>query len=106
MDTTTWRVKRICSECPFRKDGTPFLGRERAEEIANSIGENGEAFACHKTLETRNLSCMGAIATLAEEEKPNQIMQIANRLLGDIAPIDESAFSSLSDFVDHHTLGE
>jgi hypothetical protein len=43
-------LKRPCGNCPFRTDRVPFLSRDRAQEIADSLLD-GASFHCHKTLD-------------------------------------------------------
>lgn len=38
-----------CSNCPFRKDYSFPLGKERRQGIAKSILEQDQTFGCHKT---------------------------------------------------------
>ena len=44
-------VKKPCAHCPYRRDVTPFLRPERAEELANAACNPYSVFTCHKTLE-------------------------------------------------------
>jgi hypothetical protein len=83
-------LKRPCGNCPFRADRAPFLDRNRAQEIADSL-EADASFHCHKTLDYDNEDgtpevteaskhCAGALIILEREEKPNQMMRIGERL--------------------------
>lgn len=81
--------KRPCGSCPFRKDmHAGALSRERLDEIFNA-----SAFQCHKTVDYSGedregragdnpQQCAGLIAVLHRSGKPNQIMQVAERLTG------------------------
>jgi hypothetical protein len=86
-----------CAACPFRiGQGSLFLLRpERLAEIKGAT-----AFQCHKTLSRRATSlttkhaakrkrlpgdpppqqCAGLMAVLTRDKRPNQIMQVAQRL--------------------------
>jgi hypothetical protein len=86
-------LKRPCENCPFKRGhGENFLlGRERVRQIVEAT-----AFQCHKTLvfdydedglETRSQGehpqqCASLMALLQREGQPNQIMQVAQRLIG------------------------
>lgn len=83
-------LKRPCGDCPFRNDRAPFLDRDRAQDIADSL-EADASFHCHKTLDYDNEDgtpevtdaskhCAGALIILEREEKPNQMMRIGERL--------------------------
>jgi hypothetical protein len=43
-------LHKPCRKCPFRTDIAPFLYRERAQEIAESL-RRGETFTCHATID-------------------------------------------------------
>jgi hypothetical protein len=101
---------RPCADCPFRKGfGQRYqLQRERLREIVY-----GSAFQCHKTVEyaedengfevsrpgSKPQQCAGLMAVLHREGKPNQIMQVGERL-GGFNPArldpDKEAYGSLS----------
>lgn len=97
-------LKQPCVNCPFRKgQGQLYrLGEKRLLEIANAV-----SFQCHKTVEfyaeeegpfinvdgedfdeqwrpIKNMDhaqqCAGLMAILHHEGRPNQIMQVAQRL--------------------------
>lgn len=107
-------VPQPCKDCPFRKDVPGFLTQSRAEEIAHGIGFLGESFTCHKSnsfddetgevvVTERSRHCAGAALILEKEEKPNQVMQVAERLGHYNQPVGaELVFDSLAEFVDHH----
>lgn len=112
-------LARPCDNCPFRTDRDAFLSKERAAEIADALlpypGKD-QTFACHKTLgydeeaeETtvrpKSQHCAGAMIVLEKMGKPNQMMQISERLhFRDPAKLDMSSpvFDTMGDFVDHH----
>lgn len=50
MTEEPWFTKKPCKSCPFRRDVTPFLHPERAEDIANSACNPYSEFHCHATL--------------------------------------------------------
>lgn len=84
-------LKRPCRNCPFRKgQGSLFrLGGSRIDQIVSAA-----AFQCHKTVDydhwedeaarsgDRPQQCAGLMAVLYRSERDNQIMQVAERLLG------------------------
>ena len=78
--------RRPCATCPFRRGrGSTFrLGRDRLAAIAAA-----PAFQCHKTVDYSDerpgpgatpQQCAGLMAILARDGRPNQIMQVAERL--------------------------
>jgi hypothetical protein len=77
-----------CAECPFRADKPFFL--PRARDICEGLLEQDATFSCHKTVdydksysgqETKNTQhCAGALIFLEQQEKPHQMMRIAERL--------------------------
>lgn len=80
-----------CANCPFRSDIRPFLHRDRAAEIADSLLLFDESFPCHKTTEHDDdgeyvpgvegeQHCAGAMILLWKLRRPNQGMRIAMRL--------------------------
>lgn len=86
-----------CSNCPFRTDVPFYLHSERAEQIADALVNKGQTFQCHKTLkydEDRtdddgdpivlrtpdDQHCAGAAIMLEHMNRPNQWMQICERL--------------------------
>jgi hypothetical protein len=87
---TAFNLKQPCGACPFRTDQHAFLDPERAREIADHLLA-GDSFHCHKTLDyssedgsgettSKSMHCAGAMIVLEHEERPNQIMRIAERL--------------------------
>lgn len=88
---------RPCVNCPFRKGQGEFFAmhRDRLREILNGV-----AFQCHKTVDynhendegetvptsgDRPQQCAGLMAVLHRSGRPNQIMQVAERL-GELDP--------------------
>lgn len=108
-------LKRPCADCPFRSDKLPFLSRDRAQDIADSL-EADASFHCHKTIsyDTEDGSpevtgssrhCAGAMITMEREGKANQMMRIGERMgLYDreTLQMDAPVFSSLADWVAAH----
>lgn len=82
-------LKRPCVTCPFRRgQGSLFrLPPDRLTEIFRA-----SAFQCHKTIDYEAMEdggshqgdhpqqCAGLMAVLHQEERHNQIMQVAERL--------------------------
>lgn len=113
-------LKKPCKLCPFRKDIDPFLGRARAQEIADGLRADG-TFYCHQTVEYdddhwdedgsyfdngEEQHCAGAALCLEHEERPNQMMRIAERIGAyDRTKLKGDVFESLKDFEDHHGSG-
>ena len=81
-----WREKKYCKECPF--NGGMHVSEERLDDIKKGLREGGN-FICHETAypemfdrpaNTKRTMCYGAYVYLNELNKPNTIMQIAERL--------------------------
>ena len=82
-----FKLKRPCNNCPFARGRGEFfrLPRLRLLDIVSATG-----FQCHKTVDysgpDRPLpgdhpqQCAGLMALLRAEDKPNQMMQLAERL--------------------------
>lgn len=73
-----------CKTCPFRleKPAVRFLGRERAEEIVDSLLDD-KTFTCHSDLdkpEKDKQHCVGAMIILQAMDQPNQMMRICERI--------------------------
>lgn len=73
-----------CKDCPFLKGSSTnrTLSEGRLDEIINDI-RSGMTFTCHKTLELKHNEqqhCAGALIFLEREDRPNQMMRIAERL--------------------------
>jgi hypothetical protein len=81
-----FNMKSPCKDCPFVEGSSTntTLMPGRIEGIANDL-MRGATFECHKTL---NLSsnkkehCGGALQYLERENRPNQMMRIAERFGG------------------------
>jgi hypothetical protein len=83
-----------CSNCPFRSDRPFPLKAERVRQILG--GDRGRqwwpspSFTCHKTVDysagvegrirVEGQHCAGVLIILTREERPNDCMQIAERL--------------------------
>ncbi|MEX3625468.1 hypothetical protein [Viridibacillus arvi] len=88
-----FELKRPCKDCPFVKGSSTNRSLEegRIDRIIDSLHED-HIFSCHKTidygtleefedrLQPQNKFCAGALNYLKKEGKPNQPMQIAERL--------------------------
>lgn len=107
-----YSLRGPCSNCPFRSDKPFYLHPERVDEIADSL-ERGESFSCHKhndfdedgqAVPTQSeRECGGVMATLEREERPNQMMRIAERLgMYNPANLDPNApvFDSIEEWRD------
>jgi hypothetical protein len=76
-------LKTPCKDCPFIKGSSTntTLAEGRLEGIVDDI-RNDMTFACHKTLEkpkSEQQHCGGALIFLEKENRPNQMMRIAER---------------------------
>jgi hypothetical protein len=108
-----FRLKRPCSNCPFRVgQGELFqIPRLRLREILA-----GPAFQCHKTVDysgegddglpgDRPQQCAGLMAVLHREGRHNQIMQVAVRM-GFLDPEeldpDREAYSTVAETMEAH----
>lgn len=115
-----FRLKKPCTNCPWRNDRYPFFGRDerghaRAQEIADSI-RGMHVFPCHKTArfdeETgdqyhveNTQACAGALATMRNGEELGQLARISVRLgLFDPDTIepDQPVYGSLDEWVAAH----
>jgi hypothetical protein len=111
-------LKRPCGNCPFRTDRASFLSEARAQEIADALHADA-SFHCHKTLEldaeegdveitAASKHCAGAMIVLEREDRPNQMMRIAERLgLYDRTALvmDSPVPESLDEWVGLHSTG-
>lgn len=98
-----FRLKKVCSNCPFRKDiDFHGLSEERVNDLRSRLN-NGEVFHCHKTLDYSKLDeddpdktddddmssavvpqtqfCAGARATMELGGSPNVLLDLG-KLLG------------------------
>lgn len=108
-----YNLYKPCADCPFRSDRRPFIRADRAEEIL----ESDAPFPCHKTVdysedcdgrETENTQhCAGVLILLEHENRPHQMMRIAERLrLYDRSKLDMSApvYESIDDCIEQHEM--
>jgi hypothetical protein len=110
-----YTMTKPCKNCPFRTDIAGYLSPARAREIAAGL-LSGATFTCHKTNEFEegdegwtetvetpsSQHCGGALIFLEKQERPNQMMRIAERLgLYDMRKLDMDApvFDSARAFV-------
>lgn len=107
---------RPCEKCPFRTDCLKgWLGRRRAQEIADALFARDQTFACHET--TRHddegemiphdgeQHCAGAMILMERKGRANQLMRIAERIgIYDRQRLDMAApvFKTAAAFVRHH----
>lgn len=74
-------LKTPCKSCPFKTRTIPYITTERAEEISVAV-MNDNTFTCHKTLdlpENKHQHCAGTMLFLEKQNRPNQMMRIAER---------------------------
>jgi hypothetical protein len=79
-----FNLKSPCRDCPFIKGSRTniTLAKGRLEGIVEGLKKD-ESFICHKTLQspkTVQEHCAGAMLYLEREDRPNQVMRIAERL--------------------------
>lgn len=79
-----FRMTKPCKDCPFRVGSSTHatLVEGRIEGIVEDL-RNNHSFTCHKTLEKPSMEqehCAGALIFLEREDRPNQIMRIAERI--------------------------
>lgn len=79
-----FELKKPCKDCPFIKGSRTnvTLPESRKEEIINAIRDD-MTFTCHKTLDLPKQDqqhCGGAMIFLERENRPNQMMRIAERI--------------------------
>ncbi len=77
-------LKTPCKDCPFIKGSSTntTLAEGRLEEIVEGIRAD-MSFTCHKTLHMPSSDqqhCAGAMIFLEKEDRPNQMMRIAERI--------------------------
>lgn len=86
LEYNIYRITKMCEDCPFRtKDGSNMRLNEGMLDSIKKDLLDGETFTCHKTIyqDTDKIGmkmCAGAYEFLKRKNKPNQIMQIAERL--------------------------
>ena len=79
-------LRQPCFSCPFRKDKSFPLAKERVEQITKAILEQNKTFSCHKTLnsfgETHSHSqhCAGALLFYQNYRTPNRMIRLAEML--------------------------
>lgn len=106
-------LTRPCGACPFRTDRHGFLGARRAQEIMDTLADDREWFACHKTVEytddgscTAGASqCGGALIFQRKTERTNIVTRIAFALQiidPEALDMDSPVFDSAAAFVAHH----
>lgn len=118
MKHDPFRLKKVCSNCPFRSD-REFHGlrEERVRALGQAL-KDGAIFHCHKTVkydedeetgkETHNLEksqfCAGALATIIKGGHANMTVQVGERLgLRDPDEFDHEAqptYDSLDEWVE------
>ena len=84
VETNVWRVLKPCKDCPVEYgDKAMSLKKGRVAEIKKAL-RDGKSFSCHKTIYDEGYDapkfCAGAYNYLKRLKKPNQIMQIAERM--------------------------
>lgn len=89
-------IKSPCKDCPFRKDSLKgWLGRDRAEEIANS-----NSFVCHKTLRADRKQCAGHMLLIGND---NDFVRLASLLDLDTGLHGaELVHDTVESFIAHH----
>lgn len=107
-------LKRPCANCPFTRTNADLfqLPPSRLDEIVSAT-----AFQCHKTVDysggdgrpgSKPQQCAGLMAVLHAVGRPNQIMQVAERL-ADFDPSSiksDDCFSSLEELYEAHGAQE
>ena len=102
-----FELKKPCVDCPFRKSNAAnyALPKERLDEILSA-----SAFECHKTTGVGGKKhppqqCAGLIAAQHAANQPNQITQVAQRLLSyDPSVIDTSdTFDTIQELYEAHS---
>lgn len=95
-----YRVKKPCSNCPFRLEEAIELREGRLEGIINSLlRDDHSTFHCHKTLgysgkkPAVKAMCAGAAAYLMKRGRPTVGMRLAFAT-GTVAPSDWDAAAS------------
>lgn len=91
MKPEDYRCLKYCGNCPFKDNGKAIHLRDgRVDNIKEEL-DKGENFTCHKTVynldenmepleeEVEPRMCFGAYKYLKDKNKPNTIMQLAER---------------------------
>ena len=84
LEVNEWRVLEPCEDCPIEYgDKAMNLKKGRVAAIKKDL-RDGESFNCHKTVYDKGYDyprmCAGAYNYLKRLKRPNNIMQIAERL--------------------------
>lgn len=79
-----YRKTNYCNDCPFLTSNGEniHLDAGRLDKIKADL-LSGENFVCHKTIfgdDKDRRMCYGAYKFLRDKDKPNQIMQLADRI--------------------------
>jgi len=91
VKSNIYRVLEQCPNCPFNDNGKAIHLEEGGVDKIKEMLLEGGSFNCHKTVYDLDTNmgltesqspkmCAGAYAFLKREGKPNQIMQVAERL--------------------------
>ena len=112
-------LRKPCAHCPFRTDIAGYLTTGRAREIALGLLLHQQTFACHEFTDCdedgeavrsdKDQHCAGALIFLEAQDRPNQLMRIAERLgFYDRSKLDMEApvHRTLAALVKHHTKGD
>lgn len=84
-----WKTSEMCDSCPFLDRSKLHISESVLDGIKDNL-KKGDNFVCHKTAypdqfengeSDKPLMCHGAWLYLTKLRKPNQIMQIAERIL-------------------------
>lgn len=112
-----FNLTKPCKDCPFLKTATKgWLGKERAEGIAQTITSGKGTFSCHKTTgvtegitiaEEKQSHCYGALVMLKNMDlmRKSFILYAAEILLdADLSKVEKSdnVFSNDKSFIQHH----
>lgn len=121
MTDSPFRLRRPCSDCPFRADRPGFLSGPRAEGIVSGVVHGDAPFHCHKTVhydddddgeavvDAGSQFCAGALLLMEREHTLDanvytRLGLFFGRLdpasLDRAAPVDASA----ADFIQRHSL--
>lgn len=75
-----FKMRKPCSNCPFRRQGAIELREGRLLDIkASLLADDHEVFHCHKTLNAPEgkAMCMGAAAWTNAQGRPNMLTRLA-----------------------------
>lgn len=108
---STFRLSKVCADCPFRSDREFHLRTERIREIRDSLKEQG-TFHCHKTVDysggegtvvQKTQFCAGARATMENTGFTPILLRLAIMMELDIPLFDAGAqpvYSSLDEWAE------